>query len=79
MKNRLRNWLSEIVSEQVEMAVKHRRPVSSPNDTADIVRLMLDLHDEKWSFASDAFLRRMNIDPQPYWRKYMNLKEQPND
>jgi hypothetical protein len=53
----LREWFASIVREELY----HR--THRADQTGDIVRLMLDLHDGKWSIQSDSFLRTLNIEP----------------
>lgn len=70
--NLLTKWLRNIVWEETQRASRHF-DYPRTDRTAEIVRLILDLHDKKWSFQSDAFLRDLNIDPKKYWIKY-NIK-----
>lgn len=41
----------------------------------EVVQLILDLHNKKWSMDSDKFLRILNIDPTPYEKKYWKDKK----
>lgn len=45
------------------------------NHEREIVQLILDLHDKKWSFDSDRFLRVLNIDPTLYEKKFWKGKK----
>lgn len=64
MKEKLESWIAGIVRGEL----KHRE---HPKDRApELVQLILDLHDNRWSLKSDNFLRELNIDPEKYWKKY---------
>ena len=67
--NIIEKWLRNIVWEETQRASTHFKQLNKDN-TADIVKLILDLHDKKWSLESDSFLRTLNINPDKYWEKY---------
>ena len=61
--------LRTIVWEETQRASRHFENVHHDR-TREIVMLILDLHDKKWSIQSDTFLRELNINPEKYWEKY---------
>ena len=69
MFKKIEKLLRRIVWEETQDASRHFHK-QGVDRTDDLVQLVLDLHDKKWSYKSDAFLRTLNIDPTPYWDKY---------
>lgn len=63
-----KHWLEDLVWEQTKDVVYNRE---HPKDqTADLVKLILELHNDEFSVQSRAFLQRLNINPSKYWKKY---------